>query len=212
MKTPEISSLNTVFIPAKNLSKKLMLVLHGLGDSTEGYTWLPSELARDDISFLLLNAPDTYFTGYSWFDIYENPAPGITRSRELLFRAVKELEAQGWAADQIALFGFSQGCVMSLDLALRYPKKFAAAVGVSGFTFFLEEYPAAFSPVAKEQKIFVSHGTQDPLLPLSMSKPKIQALQKLGVNIQWKEYDKVHTIDPYKELQDIREFLLESGF
>lgn len=215
MKTPVISSLHTVFIPAKNKDKlghKLMLVLHGLGDSLEGYTWLPSELGRDDISFLLINAPDQYFTGYSWFDIYENPAPGIIRSRDLLFKTVQELEVQGWKTDEIALFGFSQGCVMSLDLAFRYPKKFAAVVGISGFVYFLEEYPGAFSAVAREQKILVTHGMRDPLLPLSLPKPQMEGLQKLGANIRWKEYEKVHTIDPYQELQDIKEFLYSSGF
>ncbi len=215
MKTPVISALNAVFLPAKDLANptnKLMIVLHGLGDSSDGYAWLPSQMGRSDISYLLLNAPDPYISGFSWFDIYENPAPGIIRSRELLFKIVQELEQQNWKTENMCLFGFSQGCFMVLDLALRFPKIFSAIVGISGFIRSTEDYSKVFSPFAKEQKFFVTHGTQDPVLPLPATKKQIQELQALGINIKWKEYEKVHTIDPYQELQDIREFLRTSGF
>jgi len=214
MKNPVISALKTEFIPATDITndpqsptKKLMIVLHGLGDSSEGYKWLPSEMRRSDISYLLLNAPDAYYMGYSWFDIPGDATPGILRSREYLFRTVQELEAQGWKNENIALFGFSQGCLMVLDLALRYPKKFAAVIGISGYAAFLEEYPQAFSSCAKEQKILITHGSEDPMLPLHFTKPQMQKLQSLGLQLEWKEYKKEHTIDPEKEMSDIRAFL-----
>jgi phospholipase/carboxylesterase len=47
------------FIPAaaKN-SGRLMIVLHGLGDSIEGYRWLPPALDLAGLNYLLVNAPD----------------------------------------------------------------------------------------------------------------------------------------------------------
>lgn len=47
---------------------------------------------------------------------------------------------------------------MCLDVALRYPKHLGGIVGISGYVFFEEEYPAAFSKVAQEQKFWISHG------------------------------------------------------
>ena len=41
----------------------------------------------------------------------------------------------------MGVFGFSQGGLMTLDLACRYPKRLGAAVCVSGFVGFLNEYP-----------------------------------------------------------------------
>ena len=35
-----------------------MIVLHGLGDSMEGYRWLPEALQLPWLNYLLVNAPD----------------------------------------------------------------------------------------------------------------------------------------------------------
>ncbi len=58
--------LHTEFIPAseKN-SRRLFVVLHGLGDSIEGWRWLPSALDLPWLNYLLVNAPDEYYGGFS---------------------------------------------------------------------------------------------------------------------------------------------------
>lgn len=188
-------------------TKRLMLVMHGLGDSYAGYRFLPETMGIPGLQYLLVNAPDPYFTGFSWFDIFGDLSPGIVRSRELLFEALAELEEAGWPPEHVGVFGFSQGCVMALDLACRYPKKLGCVVGVSGFAYFLEEYPEKFSPVAREQKILVTHGTADPMLPIDQSRRQMQALKGMGLNLQWREYTKEHTIDPEREVGDIRNFV-----
>lgn len=181
--------------------------MHGMGDSFEGYRILPELLQIKGLGYLLLNAPDPYFTGFSWFDLYGDMGTGIQRSRGLLFRVLEQLEQQGWSPENVGLFGFSQGCLMALDCACRYPKTLGAIVGVSGFVGFLEEYPESFSPAARTQKIFVTHGSGDPMIPLSVSKQQVMALKGMGLAIEWREYRKEHTIDPREEVADIRDFL-----
>lgn len=195
--------------PASGEPKRLLIVMHGLGDSVEGYRFLPEFLKIPELGYLLVNAPDPYFTGFSWFDLFGDMKAGIARSRELLFSAMAELKEQGWKPENIGLFGFSQGCLMALDFACRYPEKLGCVVGVSGFVEFLEEYPEKFSPVAREQKIMVTHGTLDSMLPYPKTRAQIQALQGMGLSIHWKEYSKDHTVDPREEVGDIRRFLLK---
>ncbi|MGE3263563.1 MAG: alpha/beta hydrolase [Bacteriovoracia bacterium] len=209
----QLSGLDFLTLPAiSHGPKRLLIVMHGLGDSLEGYRFLPDFLKIPGLEYLLVNAPDPYFTGFSWFDLFGNRKAGIKRSRELLFAALGELEAQGWRTDQIGIFGFSQGCLMALDLACRYPKKFGCVIGVSGFVEFLEEYPEKFSPVAREQKIMVTHGTLDSMLPYHETRAQIQALQGMGLSINWKEYSKDHTIDPREEVSDLRRYILKNLF
>lgn len=207
----EINGLSSVYLGRSDSQRSpyLMVVLHGLGDSVEGYRFLPQFLGVENCDYLLLNAPDDYYTGYSWFDIYNDPAPGVVRSRKLLFSVVDQLKEQGYTAAELILFGFSQGSLMVTDLTCRYPERFAGTLGISGYVYGLEEYPEAFSLVAKEQKILATHGTFDPVLPIQNSRTQVQALQNLGMDIRWREYEKEHTIDPVQEKQDIVNFILE---
>lgn len=132
---------------------------------------------------------------------------GIRRSRGALFGVLEHLEEQGWAPKDIGLFGFSQGCLMALDVACRYPKTLGAVVGVSGFVGFLEEYPEQLSSVARTQRILVTHGSADPMIPLASSKQQVMALKGMGLSIEWREYRKEHTIEPREEVAEIRGFL-----
>jgi phospholipase/carboxylesterase len=213
-KTLRISGLKFVHIPppAEAEVERLILVMHGLGDSLEGYRFMPRMLGIPGLHFLLVNAPDTYFGGYSWFDLYGDMEAGVLRSRKMLFTVLDEVFRQGWLPQHVGVFGFSQGCLMALDLACRYPKTLGAVVGVSGFLAFLDQYPEQLSPVAREQRILVTHGTEDPLLPYEVSKRQIHTLRGMGLNIQWKVYPKEHTIDPHEEVGDIRDFVVKNLF
>ena len=115
--------LDTELIPATEAdSKWLMVVLHGLGDSMEGFRWLPRALDNPRLNTLLVNAPDGYLGGFSWYDIAA-PADGVERSRGLLFDLLDRQRAAGFATEQPILFGFSQGCLMTVEIGLRYPHR-----------------------------------------------------------------------------------------
>ena len=77
------------------------------------------------LNYLLVNAPDDYYGGFSWYDITGNHAPGVLRSRKLLFDLLDDLRARGYPTEQTTLGGFSQGCLMAIDVALRYPHRLA---------------------------------------------------------------------------------------
>lgn len=204
------TALKSKFIRSEISGEKgpILLVLHGLGDSLEGYTFLPSLLRIPQMNYLLVNAPDRYFTGYSWFDLTGGPMDkGVYRSRDLLYQVLDSVRDAGWALEHVGVLGFSQGCLMTLDLACTYPEKLGAFVGISGFAAFLDQYPERLSPVARDQSILVTHGTSDPLLPLENTQAQIDALKGMGMKIDFKVYRKEHTIDPRQEVDDIRSFL-----
>src|SRR5476649_1844041 len=148
--------LDAELIPAVEKSSRLMVMLHGLGDSVEGYRWLPQAMGLPWMNYLLVNAPDSYYEGFSWFDYPNNIAPGVFRSRKLLFELLDDLRTKGFPAEQITLGGFSQGCLMAIDVGLRYPHKFAGLVGISGWVFEIEKLQREFSPVAKQQRLLVT--------------------------------------------------------
>jgi phospholipase/carboxylesterase len=200
--------LHSELIPAaeKN-SRRLMIMLHGLGDSIEGYRWLPEAMNLPRLNYLLVNAPDEYFGGRSWFDYPNDIVPGILRSRQLLFELLDDLRAENFPAEQITLAGFSQGSLMTVDVGLRYPHKFAGLVGISGWVFEIEKLLKELSPVAKRQRALITHGEFDPLIPFAKVREQARQLKSAGLNVEWREFPKDHAIYGEVEIAIIREFV-----
>src|ERR1700677_2834660 len=187
--------LHRELVPAREKnSRRLMVMLHGLGDSIEGYRWLPEALDLPWLNFLLVNAPDEYFGGYSWFDYPDNLAPGILRSRRLLFDLLDDLRANDFPADQITLGGFSQGCLMTIDVGLRYPHRLAGLVGISGWVFEIENLIRELSPVARQQRLLATHGPFDPVIPLDPVREQASTLKAAKLKVEWHQFPKGHTI------------------
>lgn len=200
--------LKTEFHPAlKGGSKALMVVLHGLGDSAAGYRWMPSALALPWMNYLLVNAPDPYYGGFSWFDFAGDFGPGVQRSRKLLFELIDAQRANGFPAREMMLFGFSQGSLMTIDVGLRYSQKFAGLVGISGVVHEPEKLLKELSPVAMQQRLLVTHGIADTMIPFHHTASQIKALKFYGLQVEWHELAKDHTIAGEPELAIIRKFV-----
>jgi phospholipase/carboxylesterase len=198
--------LHSELIPAAEKSSRLMVMLHGLGDSIEGYRWFPEAMGLPWLNYLLVNAPDEYYGGYSWFDL-QNQASGVQRSRTLLFNLLDDLRARGFPTEQTTLGGFSQGSLMTIDVGLRYPHRFAGLVGISGWVFELGKTVKEFSSVALQQRLLMTHGASDPIVPIERVRPQIPLLKAAGLNVEWREFPKAHTIHGEKEIAVIREFV-----
>ena len=200
--------LYSEFIPAADpKSRRVMVMLHGLGDSIEGYRWWPEAIGIPWLNHVLVNAPEEYYGGYSWFDFPGDMVPGVRRSARLLFQLLDDLQARGFSADQVTLGGFSQGCLMSIEVALRYPHKLAGVVGISGYVCEPEKLLAERSPVASQQRLLVTHGPFDPIIPFAKVREQINQLKGEGLRVEWHEFPKAHTIAGEPELSVIREFI-----
>jgi phospholipase/carboxylesterase len=200
--------LHSEFIPSSEPnSKHLMVMLHGLGDSIEGYRWLPEAMRLPWLNYLLVNAPDDYYGGYSWFDFQGDMIPGVHRSRKLLTELLDAQRAKGFPTEQTTLGGFSQGCLMTMDLGFHYPHRFAGLVGISGWISELDKNLKELSPQAKQQRFLVTHGTHDPVVFFDRTRKQIQQCQAAGVNIEWHEFMKPHTIAGEEEMRVIRNFV-----
>jgi phospholipase/carboxylesterase len=198
--------LQTEFHPASEKeSRRLLVMMHGLGDSVAGYRWLPAALQLPWLNYLLVNAPDSYFGGFSWYDFAGDAAPGILRSRTQLFELLDHFCAKGYPTEQTIVGGFSQGCLMTWEAGFYYPHRFAGLIGISGYAEQPKEQ--ALSPVARQQKFMITHGTLDQLIPFAEVKKQVESLQRLGFQIQWQEFEKAHTIAGEEEIDLIRNFI-----
>jgi phospholipase/carboxylesterase len=126
----------------------------------------------------------------------------------LLLQLIEELLKQGVASQDIFFFGFSQGCLMATDVGLRCQHVLGGVCGISGYVGFFDEYPDAFSPVARDQKFLFSHGMRDPVVPYAPAKDQFLKLKGHGIQMLFNSYDKDHTVLP-EELRDIATWFRE---
>jgi phospholipase/carboxylesterase len=201
--------LQTELIPAREAgAKDLMMVLHGLGDSMDGYRWVPQMLGTPGLNILLVNAPDAYYGGFSWYEYEADAGPGVERSYRSLERLLDQWREKGHPTERTVLFGFSQGCLMSMETGMRYGHRLAGIIGVSGYMHEPERLLRMASPMAKEQKFLITHGTGDPLIPFAEARQQFEQLKAAGMQIDFHSYAKAHTIiEPEFEL--FRKFLGE---
>ncbi|NKQ40310.1 MAG: serine esterase [Sulfurovum sp.] len=187
--------LKNTFIPSSAPSKKLMIVLHGRGDSAEGFSWLPSYFNMDDMNYLLLNAPYDYYGGYSWYDLPPKQFEGITYSSAVLSEVLDTLFEEEFEASQSFIFGFSQGSLLVFEFAARYEKMLAGYIAISGYIYDAENLLKEMNPILKNANWICTHGTHDDVLPYGTSKSQVEVLQSAGFTIEFKSYDKAHNID-----------------
>jgi len=176
-----------------------MVMLHGLGDSVDGWRWFPEAMNLPWLNYLLVNAPDDYYGGYSWFDL-DNMVPGVQRSRKLLFDLLDDLRARGFPAEQITFGGFSQGSLMAIEAGLHYPHRLAGIVGISGWIFEPEKLVQELSSIARQQRLLLTHGTSDPMIPIDKVRPQIPLLKAAGLHLEWHEFMKAHTVAGEEEI------------
>ena len=199
--------LTHIWQPALVESNRLMIVLHGRGDSAHGFEWLQEELGIGSINYLLLNAPGRYYDGFSWYDLEPNQLPGIVQSRKLLTEVLAETQRAGYPPDRTFLLGFSQGCLMTLEFGARYEHPLAGYIGISGYCFDPAALLREMNPAVNNGNWLITHGTEDDLLPVEITRAQIQQLSAGGFKIDYREYMKPHTVDFERELPSIVRWL-----
>jgi phospholipase/carboxylesterase len=199
-------ALNNIFIPSKTPSKKLMIILHGRGDSSAGFTFLPQYLNIDEMNYLLLDAPYEYFGGRSWYDLPPHQLEGIAYSSGVLAEALDALFEEEFDASQSFLFGFSQGSLLTFEFGARYEKQLAGYIAISGYIYDVDNLIKEMNPALKNANWLCTHGTSDAVLPYDVSKAQVAKLQENALNIDFKTYDKDHTLVEV-ELSMIKEWI-----
>ena len=133
---------STIIKPNNEQIKNAIILLHGYGGDGK------------DISSLSLNwkrhLPNTIFicpnghepcsinpSGYQWFDLTnDNPEYILEQSlkgEKILNQFINEVKEKfNLANNQICLSGFSQGCMMSINLGLTSNDKYNCIIGFSG--------------------------------------------------------------------------------
>lgn len=180
-----------------------IIALHGIGSNDKDLISL-QPYVDPRLFFIAARAPHEYMMpgGYSWFDLGINQATGqvsvdfgqVAESRDKIIAFIDEaIAAYDLDPKRIYLMGFSQGTMMSYTVLAKAPEKIAGIIAMSG-RFVPQMFEGLDTSKLKDFPILVTHGTLDEVLPISNGRASKEALEKLGVDLEYHEYPMGHEV------------------
>ena len=194
------------FVPEGKVGHAVVF-FHGYGANGHDLYGLSSFLkwSFPDTAFYFPNAPEPVFGaeifgGRQWFDLSAyNPSdmesdksalekfcrsvlPAAERARKYTDRFVTQVrEIHGLEASDTAIAGFSQGGMMALLTALKYPQKVAAVVGMSALPVVFDDKFFPLADVVSKPDVTLTHGDADDVVPLPAYLLNLENMDKAGV-------------------------------
>ncbi len=196
---------------ANNNTKRypLILALHGHGSNERDLIGLSSYL-QNDLLWVSGQGPYTFgHNAYDWYEVTQMGSPDpekIATALKSINTFIEELVAT-YPVDpnKIFLVGFSQGSMISMAYAMAYPDKIAGVIAQSGYI------PPSIGLATNlkgiiGKPIIITHGLEDPNMPIDWGRKTRDTLVKLGADVTYKEFYMGHSISN-ESLTTINEWL-----
>ena len=155
----------------KNINNAVIL-LHGYGGDGNDIAPVTINWKRflPNTIFICPDGPETCSInpmGYQWFDLNSEDEEYITKKASEAEKILKEFIVEiknefNLLNSNICLSGFSQGCMMSINVGLSDKEKFAGIIGFSGKIINRNELG---NRILSKPSTLLIHGDQDEIVP-----------------------------------------------
>lgn len=176
--------------PQSGDTRSAVVFLHGYGANGADLLGLADPLADQlpDTLFVAPDAPENCAGspfGYQWFPIPWIDGSSEEESSRGMQQALEDLNAfldalmvdEDLLPEQVCLFGFSQGTMISLHVA---PRREDPVAGIVAFSGRLLEPELLADEVQSRMPILLVHGDQDDVVPVQSLPQAAEALQDAG--------------------------------
>ncbi len=132
------------------------------------------------------------------------PNPAVVAARAAV-QGLLATVADRYAPTAVALVGFSQGAMLSIDVALAGAPAVDLVVALSG-VLLMDSVSALTAPHPSRPRFLLTHGRRDPVVAFSNGDRARELLEKHGFSVTWRPFDGGHEI-PRPVLADVDRFL-----
>ena len=180
-------------MPNSGLVKKVVIFLHGYGADGADLFSLSDPLSEQlpDCFFASPDAPRKCGAspfGYEWFPIPEidgstipDMMQALASSEKLMIELIDGYKKRfDLDSSDFVLLGFSQGCMISLNIGLRQLNDLGGIVGISGKILMPESLEE--SDKKSYPPVILIHGDADDVVPISSMYDAEKVLNKINVN------------------------------
>ena len=182
----------------------LLILLHGYGSDENDLFSFADELPKT-LCIISLRAPHNLQPyGHAWyainFDAQQNKWNDVEQAKAsmtTIVACIKEAcSTYDLDATNVSLLGFSQGCILSMAIALNYPKLIKNVVGLSGYICkeFINE--GATKQDFSHLDFYCSHGSSDQVIPVDWARATPSFLKTHGIKHVYSEFPVGHGVAP----------------
>ncbi len=182
----------------------IVLMIHGYGSHENDLFGMVPALP-ENVHYVSVRGSHTLgFGGFAWYEINFNQVGDKINNLEQAKNSLKTLrhfvaqfrEAYDLKSNPLWLMGFSQGTILSYGYALSHPTEVQKVAALSGYVL-KGLVPEQYKPTEVQHlQFFVSHGSQDDILPISAARQTITFLEKLNISHVYHEYPVGHGVSP----------------
>lgn len=204
------SSIDGIEVLPDGVANSSIIWLHGLGASGDDFLPLAEQLKLPEPTrFIFPHAPMRSVTVNNctimraWYDIKSfdltmyhntNNHEGLLESQDIVNGLIEREISYGISSEQIVLGGFSQGGALALHTGLRFNKKLAGIVCLSGYLPWSAILTNNRSLCNQGTKIFMAHGLLDSVVPIAIAQNSCNLLISLNYNVLWSTYFMQHNV------------------
>jgi len=188
-------SLNSVIIKpsSKSSPKNVVILCHGYGGDGKDISILANywKTFLPDTLFICPDAPEICKVnpdGFQWFDLMDKTGEE-TLSKSLiaenkLDNFINEVISENKLNfKDVALVGFSQGCMISMQTALKKKDQIKCLIGYSGKILNIKHLN---QNIKSKPEIFLMHGDKDQIVPINFLLEAKEFFNKNDYKIQTK--------------------------
>jgi phospholipase/carboxylesterase len=193
--------------PSPEKASATLILIHGRGDSAEGILSLYENLGIGGIAAV---APQAY--GHTWYPhsflaSLEANAPFLDSAIKKIDSIVNSLISRGIPSERIALLGFSQGACLTTEYVARHPRRYGAAMGLTGGLIGPPGTPRNYPGSLAGTPIFLGTSDPDPHVPFERVQETKTVLVRMGARVELRRYPGMpHTVNE-DELDACRDLL-----
>jgi len=180
----------------------MILMLHGYG-SDEKDLFAFAEYLPEKYTVISVQAPYSLQPmGYAWYAInfdadankFSDTKQAIESREKIKTFITEAVQAYNINPEEVSLFGFSQGTILSFATALTYPHLVKNIIGLSGYID-MNMVDLANKDALKKLQVFSSHGSVDQVIPVEWGRKTPKILESVGIACEFKEFPIGHGVN-----------------
>ncbi len=174
--------------PSPRAAGAALILIHGRGASAADILGVYDALDRPALAALAPEAPGGTWYPYSFLAPIEQNQPHLDHALQQIDELVQHVLDEGVPAERLGLLGFSQGACLSLEYAIRNPRRYGAVMALTGGYIGPEGMTRDDAGSFDHTPIFIGANDPDPHVPFTRVEESAALVKKLQADVEVRRY------------------------